>query len=119
MRFKALVKKDQGRGKRLGFPTANFDLGEEVEDGIYVGKANNLPALIFIGANLTFGEIFKHGEAYILDYNADLYGQEIEIEILKKTRDNKKFDSQAELIEQMKKDEKVAREFFKDYNLNN
>jgi|SRR3990167_4989460 len=112
MKYKVLVKKDQGRGRAMGFPTANFDLAQEVKDGIYVGLANNRPSLVFIGSNLTFGETVRHGEVHILDYNGDLYGQEIEVEILKKIRENKKFDSQSELVEQMKKDEKAAREFF-------
>lgn len=113
MKFQALIKAGQGRGKGMSFPTANFDLAGEVEDGIYIGRALNLPALVFIGANVTFGEDRRHGEAYILDYNEDLYGQEIEIEILKKLRDNKKFDSQEALVEQMKEDEAVAREYFR------
>jgi riboflavin kinase/FMN adenylyltransferase len=111
-KFKVLVKKDQGRGKSLGFPTANFNLDENLNDGIYVGKANAKPALIFVGANITFGESRKHGEVYILDFQDDLYDQEIEVEILQKLRENKKFDSSEELIEQMKKDEEVARKFF-------
>lgn len=112
MLFKAVVKKDRGRGRAMGFPTANFDLPQDIEDGIYVGLADKKPALVFIGANLTFSENTKHGEVYILDFNEDLYGQEIEVEILKKIRENQKFESQAELVEQMKKDEAVAREFF-------
>ncbi len=113
MKFKALIKPDQGRGKSMGFPTANFDLAGEMEDGIYVGRALDLPALIFIGSNVTFGEHRRHGEAYILDYGKDLYGQEIELEILKKLRDNKKFGSREELVEQMKEDELMAREYFR------
>ena len=96
----------------MGFPTANFDLDMEIEDGIYLGKAQELPALIFIGSNVTFGEDRRHGEAYILDYDKDLYGQEIEVEILKKLPENKKFGSQEELVDQMKQDERQAREFF-------
>jgi riboflavin kinase/FMN adenylyltransferase len=116
MKFKAIIKKDQGRGKQMGFPTANFDLARELEDGIFVGRAQNLPALVFIGSNITFGETRRHGEVYILDYNEDLYGQEIEVEILQKIRENQQFESQELLVEQMKKDEQVARRFFQDYN---
>lgn len=113
MKFSALIKPDQRRGKRMGFPTANFDLPvEEVADGIYLARAKELPALVFIGANLTFNESRRHGEAYILDYNEDLYGQEIEIEILEKLRENQQFGSENELIEQMKKDEEAGREYF-------
>ena len=112
MKFSGIVKKDQGRGKQLGFPTANLDLPQDVADGIYVGLANNHQALIFIGANITFGESARHAEAYLLDFSGELYGQQIEVELLKKLRENKKFDSQEALIEQMKIDERIAREFF-------
>lgn len=97
----------------MGFPTANFDLpAEEVSDGIYLARAKELPALVFVGANLTFNESRRHGEAYILDYNEDLYGQEIEIEILEKLRENQQFGSQEELVAQMKLDEEQARAYF-------
>ena len=112
MKFKALIKPDQGRGKKMGFPTANFDLNMEIEDGIYLARAQELPALVFIGSNITFGEDRRHGETYILDFNKDLYGQEIEVEVLKKLRANKKFGSRAELVEQMKQDERQAWAFF-------
>lgn len=116
MKFTGIVKKGAERGKQLGFPTANFDLPENVADGIYLGLANDKPSLVFIGANETFGETNRHAEAYLLDFNENLYGQQIVVELVKKLRDNKKFDSQELLVDQMRHDEQVAREFFANYN---
>jgi riboflavin kinase/FMN adenylyltransferase len=112
MKFSGVVKKNLGRGTELGFPTANMDAPKEIDEGIYVGQANEKPALIFIGAAETFDETDRKAEVYILDFSGDLYGQILEIELLKKIRGNQKFDSKEELIAQMMQDEKQAREFF-------
>lgn len=127
LRIKGIVKKNFGRGKSLGFPTANIDLTIDVESGLYLGwveinpstsSRQKLASLIFVGANETFGETEKKVEVYILDFKEDLYGQEISVEIIKKMRDVIKFNSPEELIEQMKKDEKSAREYFKSIDAN-
>lgn len=117
MKFSGIVKKHLGRGKKLGFPTANIEAPKNVEDGLYIGFCHSVPndrkpALIFIGASETFNEHDRKAEVYILDFEGDLYGQKIEVEVLKKLRENQKFDSQEALIEQMKEDEVAAREFF-------
>ena len=119
MKFVGIVKKNLGRGTKLGFPTANIDAPEGLEEGIFVGLVYGAPALIFVGAAKTFGETERKAEVYILDFSADIYGREIEVETIKKIRDNQKFESEAALVEQMKRDEEVARAFFKDYNLDN
>lgn len=119
MRFRGIVKKGSDRGKSLGFPTANVEPPKDLEDGLYVGLANDYPALIFVGANVTFNETDRRAEIYLLDFDEDIYGHEIEIKILKKLREPIKFASSEDLIEQMKEDEKVAREFFKSYNQGN
>ena len=103
----------------MGFPTANIDAPKEMEDGLYVGLANAKPSLIFVGIAQTFGETKRFAEVYILDFTGDLYDQEIEVEIIRKLRENMKFDSESELVEQMKADELLAREFFTSYNLSN
>ena len=128
MKISVIVKKNFGRGKSLGFPTANFDLTEDVESGLYLGwveiypsthppfggfrSGQKLAGLIFVGANETFGETEKKVEVYILDFEEDLYGCEISVEIIKKTRDVIKFNSPDDLIAQMEKDEEEARRFF-------
>ena len=129
MKFSGIVKKHLGRGKALGFPTANIDVEEEIEEGIYVGHARIynaplpplklrggegelLPALIFIGAPKTFGETDKKAEIYLLDFAGGLYGKELEVELLEKLRDNQKFASAEDLVRQMRNDETQARKYF-------
>jgi riboflavin kinase / FMN adenylyltransferase len=115
------VEHSLGRGKDLGYPTANIPPNENIEDGLYVGFASfddqKLPALIFIGPAITFDETDRKAEIYFLDFQGDLYGKEIKVEVLQRQRGNIKFDSSEKLVEQMKKDEEEAKKFFQ--NLNN
>lgn len=134
MKIRGVVKKHLGRGTKLGFPTANLEAPEGLEEGIYAGLVNLHPsprrstgapspeqgeslkvAIAFLGAAETFGEREKKLEVHILDFDRDLYGQEIEVQLLRKIRDNIKFNSQDELVAQMREDERAAREFFRTY----
>lgn len=115
-KFWGKVRKHNKRGKKLGFPTANINLSKKIPEGIYISKTNIedsiYPSLTFIGTAKTFGEIKFHAETYILDFRGDLYNKWISIKILKKLRENKKFNSVDNLVKQMKKDEQQAREYF-------
>lgn len=110
------VRKHNQRGKKLGFPTANINLTKKIPEGIYISKTKisrkEYKSVTFIGTAKTFNEKKFHAETYILDFNKDIYGKWITVEILKKIRGNKKFKSVKVLIEQMKKDEKVTRKYF-------
>jgi riboflavin kinase / FMN adenylyltransferase len=119
MRFSGFVKTGKGRGKRLGFPTANMEPPKDLKDGLYIGLANSKPALIFVGVAETFDEHERRAEVYILDFDGHLYNQSLEVEIIKKIRDNRRFPTHGALVEQMKEDERVAREFFENYNKSN
>jgi len=118
MRISGVVKRSVGRGKQLGFPTANLNVDPEMEEGIYAGFCTIIPersrraSLIFVGAAETFGESEKRIEIYILDFEGDLYDKELRVELIEKIRDNQKFESEADLIRQMKEDERAARDFF-------
>lgn len=115
-KFWGKVRKHNKRGEKLGFPTANVNLAKKIPEGIYVSKTkvgnSSYPSLSFIGTAKTFNETKFHAETYILDFKKDIYNKWISIEILKKIRENKKFKSVADLIKQMKQDEKEAREYF-------
>jgi riboflavin kinase/FMN adenylyltransferase len=119
MKFSGVVKKGSSRGKSLGFPTANLDAPDDIPNGLYVGFVNKFPALIFVGANITFDETDRRIEIYLLDFDLDIYGHEVEGEILKKLRNPIKFESGEKLTEQMKKDREVARDFFANYTITN
>ncbi|MBX4191288.1 MAG: riboflavin kinase [Candidatus Doudnabacteria bacterium] len=113
MRFSGIVKSGKSRGKAMGFPTANMPAPSMIPDGIYIGLANKKPALIFIGASETFNDHDRHAEVYILDFMGNLYGHGIEVEIIKKIRNNMKFNTREQLIDRMKLDEAEARAYFK------
>lgn len=121
MKIRGIVKRNIGRGKRLGFPTANLDAPADFDDGIYFAlvriqdQEKKLLGLAFVGKAETFADQERNLEVYLLDFDKDLYGQEIEIELLKKSRDNRKFDSEEDLVAQMKQDESDARKFFLSY----
>lgn len=116
MKFWGKVRTHNKRGKSLGFPTANVNLAKNIPEGIYVSKTKlsgkQFPSVTFIGEAKTFGETRFHSETYILDFNQNLYGKWISIELLKKIRKNKKFNSANELVNQIKKDEQEARKYF-------
>lgn len=116
MKFWGKVRTHNQRGKKLGFPTANVNLSKNIPEGIYVSRTKidetYYSSLTFIGVAKTFDEKKFQAETYILDFSSNLYDKWITVELLKKIRENKKFKSAKELVEQMKKDEKKARDFF-------
>jgi len=115
------VVKGSARGKRLGFPTANIAYEADIlpPKGVYIvkvllGKKKYL-GLANIGTRPSFEkQISKlHLEAHILDFSKNIYGQRLEVEFLKKIRNEKKFASPQELVRQIQKDESLARKYFK------
>lgn len=112
-----IVTPSSQRGRTLGFPTANLNiLADDLATGIFIAQVNyegrSLSALLFIGAALTFGDMAKKVEVYMLDEVGNWYGRKIEVKALQKIRENIKFDSKDELIAQMEHDKKQARNFF-------
>ncbi|MEI6532924.1 MAG: riboflavin kinase [Candidatus Roizmanbacteria bacterium] len=114
--FFGTVVRNIGRGKQLGFPTANVDAQSSNTDGLYIAEITidsvTYPSLLFIGKAVTFGEEKRAHEVYILDFNKDIYNQQVSVHVIKKIRENKKFANAEELITQMKMDERFARTFF-------
>ncbi|RJQ38416.1 hypothetical protein C4559_01340 [Candidatus Microgenomates bacterium] len=114
--IKGKVKKGKNRGKNLGFPTANVNLRKKIPEGIYIsktkikGKAYN--SLTFIGKAKTYNENLFQAETFIFDFNKPLYDSWISIFLIKKIRENKKFNSEKELIKQMEEDKKIAGKYF-------
>jgi riboflavin kinase/FMN adenylyltransferase len=114
--IKGTVKKGKERGKTLGFPTANIKVDKTIPEGIYASEVLMDGVLYksttFIGTVKTYNEKEFILESYILDFNEDIYGKEITVVLYKKIRNNKKFDSENLLIEQIKKDIEFTRNFF-------
>jgi riboflavin kinase/FMN adenylyltransferase len=111
--LEGLVKEGDGRGRSLGMPTANVAPEPNLivpGKGIYAGRALDHPAAISIGVRPTFeddGQLLV--EAYLLDFDGDLYGQTLRVSFLKRIRDELRFDSADELVAQMKRDVEQAR----------
>jgi riboflavin kinase/FMN adenylyltransferase len=115
------VIKGDGRGKKIGFPTANINYEKELlipQRGVYITRTHlgelNYNSLTNIGFNPTFkDEEVLSLENHILDFNQDIYGERIKVEFLKKIREEKKFSSVNDLIAQIQQDVKITKEFFK------
>ena len=98
-RVRGRVGEGAGRGKGLGFPTLNLPLepGQDVRHGIYamrvVHDGKRYHAAGYVGARPTFGAGEPVLEAYLLDFEGDLYGQEVEVEFIAFLRPDATFAS--------------------------
>jgi riboflavin kinase/FMN adenylyltransferase len=100
------------RGGTLGFPTANLSLEPNLlvpAFGIYAGAALGGRAAISIGTNPHYGGFERRIEAHLLDFEGDLYGRRLVVELWQRLRDERAFESEAELIEQIARDVDEAR----------
>jgi riboflavin kinase/FMN adenylyltransferase len=90
------------RGRLLGFPTANLQTPPHVlvpKLGIYAGWTREHRSAISIGTNPTYGGTERRAEAHLLDFEGDLYGQRLVVELWERLRDEAKFSSEAELVD--------------------
>jgi riboflavin kinase / FMN adenylyltransferase len=89
------------RGGTLGFPTANLAVPADLlvpAYGIYAGAALDHRAAISIGTNPHYGGSERRVEAYLLDYEGELYGKRLVVELWERLRDEAAFGSEAELV---------------------
>lgn len=113
--IRGVVEHGAGRGAGLGFPTANVGQVRTLlpGEGIYAGRAavdgRVWPAAISLGGNPTFDEGRLKIEAYLIDFDGDLYDRPIRIDFLARLRDIERFGSVDELIVQMDRDVAEAR----------
>ena len=109
----------QGRGRGLGFPTANVDTQNELRPapGVYAIRVRFKdelggpwrPGAANIGVKPTFGGSVVTIEAHLLDFSGDLYGRELRVQFLDRLRAERRFGSVAELVGQIKRDVEAAR----------
>jgi riboflavin kinase/FMN adenylyltransferase len=100
------------RGGILGFPTANLRVEPEMLApgyGIYAGAALGHRAAISIGTNPHYGGDERRIEAFLLDFEASLYGEHLRLEVWQRLRDEAAFASEAELVAQITRDVEAAR----------
>ncbi len=100
-----------GRGMGLGFPTANLEVASDhalPPDGVYTGWAringNTYQTMTNIGKNPTFGAHERTVEAYLIDYHGDLYDANLQLDIVARLRDEKRFKNENDLKKQVAKD---------------
>jgi riboflavin kinase/FMN adenylyltransferase len=117
-RLQGRVARGVGRGVKLGFPTANLEIEAEhalPPDGVYVSQAyindRSYPSVTNIGKRPTFGTSERLVEVYLLDYDGELYGRKLEVDILERLRGEKKFDSAEELKKQIAQDVERGRKW--------
>jgi riboflavin kinase / FMN adenylyltransferase len=113
-RLRGEVRHGDERGRRLGFPTANLIPEEELVcpgHGVYACLADGRPAAVSIGVRPTFktgrGELI---EAYVLDFDGDLYGRALDLDFLARLRGERRFDTSEALVAQMHRDVQRTRE---------
>lgn len=107
----AVVAGDQ-RGGTLGYPTANLRLEADLvcpQHGIYAGATLDHRAAVSIGTNPHYGGAERRIEPYLLDYEGDLYGQRLVVELWQRLRDEAAFESEEALVEQIARDVAMTR----------
>ncbi|MFL6164626.1 MAG: bifunctional riboflavin kinase/FAD synthetase [Jatrophihabitantaceae bacterium] len=125
-RLDGVVVRGDQRGRDLGFPTANLRADPQAAvpaDGVYAGRVvridewgntrtdvEPLPAAISVGSNPTFEGLHQSVEAYVLDFDGDLYGQNLGVEFVDRLRDMRRYDAIADLVRQMAADVRQTRE---------
>ena len=115
----------EGRGRLLGFPTANLHIDPRMvlpPEGVYLTwctlpDGRGVPAVASIGKNPTFSGTVQTLEVYILDFSGDLYGERLEVQFLYRQRGIHKYESAAQLQEQIEEDVRIARQLLQRFHL--
>lgn len=116
-----VVSHGDNRGEQIGFPTANLKYPDEKllpKDGVYVTRAvwqkQVFPSVTNIGVRPTFhkADAPRTIEVHLIDFRARLYDETVRVDFLKRVRDEIKFASVDELVKQITKDVKFARDSF-------
>jgi riboflavin kinase / FMN adenylyltransferase len=106
------VVADDQRGGTLGYPTANIATDPQLltpRHGIYAGSALGHRAAVSIGTNPHYGGTERRIEPFLLDFEGDLYGKRLVVELWQRLRDERVFESEAALIEQIGRDVEATR----------
>ncbi len=101
------VVKGSGRGKVLGFPTANLKVDPHKlipAHGVYAGMIGRKRCIVNIGARPTFGTDTSTAEVYILNFKKNIRGKTLKVNLTKRLRDEKQFSDVEELKSQIRKD---------------
>ena len=100
------------RGGTLGYPTANLDVPADLivpGFGIYAGSALGHRAAVSIGVNPHYGGAERRIEPFLLDFEGDLYGRRLVVELWQRLRDERAFASEHDLVDQIARDVEETR----------
>ena len=106
------VVSGDARGGTLGYPTANLRVDPDLlvpAYGIYVGWAAGHRAAVSIGTNPHYGGSERRVEAFLLDFEGDLYGERLVVELWRRLREERAFASEEELVAQITRDVEATR----------
>jgi len=115
--FRGRVVKGVARGTILGFPTANIEVENKrkliPQNGVYIVecriKNNKIFGVMNVGIRPTFADTKSVIiEVHLIEFNREIYGEEIRVSLLKRLRNEKKFESKEELIYQIERDKRKA-----------
>ncbi|GLZ31182.1 riboflavin biosynthesis protein [Lentzea sp. NBRC 105346] len=117
-RLEGIVVRGDGRGKELGFPTANLSTPKFAAvpaDGVYAcwftdSRGKQLKAAVSVGTNPTFSGRERRVEAFVLDVDEDYYGQRVSLDFVERLREMERFDSIEALLTEMHRDVDRTRE---------
>ncbi len=116
-RVEGIVIRGDHRGRDLGYPTANLSTPRYAAvpaDGVYacwfVHRGRALAAAVSVGTNPTFSGRERRVEAFVLDVDEDLYGEQVALDFVSRLRGMERFDSIEQLLEQMERDVLATRE---------
>lgn len=120
--FRGPVVHGQGKGRDLGFPTANLQPpgGGKLlpPQGIYAVRASLhteiRQGLLHLGPRPTFPGSPPSVELYLLDFDRDIYGETVRVDLLQRLRDVRSFETAEALVEQMRRDRRAARALFEE-----
>lgn len=126
-RLEGIVVRGDGRGRELGYPTANLSTARNAavpSDGVYAcwfvhrndadGSSRRLRAAVSVGTNPTFSGRERRVEAFVLDLDEDLYGQRVGLDFVARLRDMERYDTVEALVEQVGVDVRQTRELLAD-----
>lgn len=115
------VVQGDARGRTLGYPTANLQMDAESiwpGDGVYLSKVrvdgdDGSAALTVVSDRPSFERKERSIECFLLDFNGDLYGRQLEVALHRRLRDIVRFSSVDELTEQIARDVQASKEYFR------